>query len=102
MTSLVLAVFCLSIAFHMYQDAKRNGRWSWARFFSILAAAGVFLVAFIIPVAQWGAGPGHPRPGVVIAVMLSGIFIFVAGLIIVLRRMPVKPAPGDTPPNRLP
>jgi hypothetical protein len=100
MTSVVLAVFYLSIAFHMYQDAKRNGQWSWVRFFSILAAMGVFSVAFILPVANWGAGTG--RPGIVIAVMLSGIFVFVAGLIIVLRKMPMKARPVDAPPNRIP
>ena len=100
MTSVVLAVFYLSIAFHMYQDAKRNGQWSWVRFFLILAAMGVFSVAFILPVANWGVGTG--RPGIVIAVMLSGIFAFVAGLIIVLRKMPMKTKPGDAPPNRIP
>lgn len=100
MTSLLLAVFCLTIAFHMYQDAKRNGQWSWVRFFSILAATGVFLVAFIVPLANWKGGNGHP--GMLIAIMLSGIFLFVAGLIIVLRKMPMKTAPGNTPPSRLP
>jgi hypothetical protein len=100
MTSVVLAVFYLSIAFHMYQDAKRNGQWSWVRFFSILAAMGVFSVAFILPVANWGVGSGHP--GAVIAIMLGGIFVFVAGLIIVLRKMPMKPAPADAPPGRIP
>jgi tetrahydromethanopterin S-methyltransferase subunit C len=100
MTSVVLAVFYLSIAFHMYQDAKRNGQWSWLRFLSILAAMGVFSVAFILPVASWGVGTG--RPGLVIAVMLSGIVVFVAGLIIVLRKMPMKATPVDAPPNGLP
>jgi hypothetical protein len=100
MTSVVLAVFYLSIAFHMYQDAKRNGQWSWLRFFSILAAMGIFSVAFIAPVVMWGVG--SRRPGLFIAVMLSGIFVFVAGLIIVLRKMPMKTAPADPPPNRIP
>jgi hypothetical protein len=100
MTSVLLAVFYLAIAFHMYQDAKRNGQWSWVRFFSILAATGVFLFAFIMPVAKWGAG--HAGPGAVIALMLGGIFIFVAGLILILRRMPIKPAPDDVAPGRLP
>jgi hypothetical protein len=100
MTSVLLAVFYLSIAFHMYQDAKRNGQWSWVRFFSILAAVGVFSVAFIVPVVNWGVGTR--RPGIVIAVMLSGIFVFVAGLIIVLRKMPTTARPVDAPPSRIP
>ncbi len=100
MTSVVLAVFYLSIAFHMYQDAKRNGQWSWVRFFSILGAMGVFSVAFIVPVATWGVD--HARPGTVIAVMLSGIFVFVAGLVIVLRKLPTRTTPVDPPPGRIP
>jgi hydrogenase-4 membrane subunit HyfE len=100
MTSVLLAVFYLAIAFHMYQDAKRNGQWSWVRFFSILAAMGVFSVAFIMPVAKWGVGSGHP--GTVVAIMLSGIFVFVGGLIIVLRKMPIKTTPVDAPPGRIP
>jgi hydrogenase-4 membrane subunit HyfE len=100
MTSAVLAAFYLAIAFHMYQDAKRNGQWSWVRFFSILAAMGVFSVAFIVPVAKWGVGSG--RPGAVVAIMLSGIFVFVAGLIIVLRKMPLRTPPVDVPPGRIP
>ena len=100
MTSVLLTVFYLSIALHMYQDARRNGQWSWVRFFSILAAMGVFSVAFIIPVVSWGAGSGHP--GTVIGIMLSGIVIFVAGLIIVLRKMPIKTTPAEAPPDRIP
>ena len=99
MTSVLLAVLYLAIAVHVYQDAKRNGQWSWVRFCSILAATGVFLVAFIVPVARWRGGDGHP--GTVIAIMLSGIFVFVAGLIIVLRKMPTRVVPFDAPPSRL-
>jgi hypothetical protein len=100
MTSGLLAVFYLAIAFHMYQDAKRNGQWSWVRFFSILAAMGVFTAAFIVPIANWGAG--SRQPGAVVAIMLSGIVVFVAGLIIVLRKMPLRPTPPDPPPGRIP
>jgi hypothetical protein len=100
MTSVVLAVFYLAIAFHMYRDAKRTGQWSWVRFFVILAAMGIFSAVFIVPVATWGAGAG--RPGIVVTVMLSGIVVFVAVLIIVLRKMPMKTKPVDAPANRIP
>jgi hypothetical protein len=34
--------------------------------------------------------------------MLSGIFVFVAGLIIVLRKMPMKAKPVEAPPKPMP
>jgi uncharacterized membrane protein YhaH (DUF805 family) len=101
-TSLVLALFYLGIGAHVYQDAKRNGQWSWSRFVLVLAATGVFMGAFIVPLAMWSGGRTHP--GVLLTAMLSGIAAFVIALSVVLRRTVKKAMPGTTPtpPEHIP
>ena len=44
----------------MYQDAKRNGQWSWVRFFSILAAMGIADCERLLPPIVDGASVSHP------------------------------------------
>jgi cbb3-type cytochrome oxidase subunit 3 len=99
MTGVVIALFYLAIGVHVYRDAKRNGQWSWARFFFILAATGVFLAALIVPLAHWQGGQAHP--GILITIMLSAIVVFVAALIFVLRKTAKKTAPVATTADRI-
>ncbi len=100
MTGVVIALFYLAIAVHVYQDAKRNGQWSWRRFFCILAATGVFLAALIVPLAHWQGGQAHP--GILIAIMLGAIVVFVAALIFVLGKTAKKTAPVASAADPIP
>jgi hypothetical protein len=100
MTGVVIALFYLAIGVHVYQDAKRNGQWSWARFFCILAATGIFLAALIVPLAHWQGGQAHP--GTLITIMLGAIVVFVAALIFVLRKTAKKTVPAATTADHTP
>lgn len=97
MIGLLIALFYLAIAVHVYHDAKRIGQWSWVRFFSILAATGVFLAALIVPLARWRGGQAHPV--VLTAIILTAIVAFVAALVIVLRKTVKGTAPVAAPPD---
>jgi uncharacterized membrane protein YhaH (DUF805 family) len=100
MTGVVIALFYLAIGVHVYQDAKRNGQWSWTRFFFILAATGVFLAALIVPLAHWQGGQAHP--GILITIMLGAIVVFVATLVIILRKTANKTGPVATTADHIP
>ena len=100
MTGVVLAVFYLAVAVQVYRDARRNNQWSWARFLAILAATGVFLAALIVPLAHWRGGQAHPA--MLITIILGAIVVFVAALIVVLRKTAKTTAPVATTQGRIP
>jgi uncharacterized membrane protein len=75
--------------------AKRQGQWSWSRFFIVLASAVVFTIVFIIPVALWTGGRDHP--GALVTLMVGGIVVYVVALVVFLKKTTSK-----TPPNAAP
>jgi hypothetical protein len=95
-------LFVLAIAYSQYSQAKRNGQWSWAGFFVILGSMLGFAAAFLIPVVQ--STKLQARPGLMVAVILTGNVLFVAALIYACRRYYMRgpkakpssaPATGD-------
>ena len=80
--------FVLMIAYSQYKHAKRNGMWSWYGFLIVIGSFGLFGLAFIIPVVNSTTLEAHP--GVMITVLLSGILVFVSGLIYWARRYGIR------------
>jgi len=105
MVAAISVLFVLAMAYSQYKQADRNGQWSWMGFFAVLGAMVAFLAAFIIPVVNSTLLQAHP--GWMMAVLLSGILVFVSALILACRRyygrfFPVKGAsasPSETARN---
>jgi predicted membrane channel-forming protein YqfA (hemolysin III family) len=89
MYQLFLALFVLMIGYNSYRIAKRRGEWSWRQFFIVIGSIAVFTVVFIIPLAysSWM----DTRPGLLMTVLLSGIFLFVGTIAYLFRKKPAKP-----------
>ena len=84
MSQLIFCAFVLLIASSSYKNAKRQGVWRWGQFFAVIGSMAVFIAVFIVPLSysSWM----EKRPGLLVTVMLSGIFLFVGTLVYVLRR----------------
>lgn len=95
-----MALVYLGLAVQAYRMAKRQGQWSWSRFFIVLASAAVFTLVFILPVALWAGGGTHP--GAVLSLMLGGILVYVVGLVVFLKKTASTMPPGAADKTGMP
>ena len=94
MSALLSSLFLLAVAFNTYYAAKRSGRWSWPRFFVVVAALIVVPIAIMLPLMHMPWLLDKPALFTLIATGL--IILFVCVLAYVLKKCrppPDKPAP---------
>jgi len=89
MFHLILVLVVLMIGYSSYSSASRHGEWSWRQFFILIGSFTAFTLVFILPLVNlsWM----QKRPELLITVLLSGIFIFVATITYLHRKKPPKP-----------
>jgi uncharacterized membrane-anchored protein len=84
MGALISALAMLFFAYSAYKQSKRDGSWSWRHFFTLIALVAMMLFCFILPVVN--SKTLQSNPALLMTVMFSGIFLFVAGIIVLARR----------------
>lgn len=87
------AILILLIGFNSYRSAKRSGEWSWRQFFILIGAIVALTAFFIIPLAnsEWM----QQRPGLLVTIMLGGIFLFVGTIAYLFRKKRAKSGSGE-------
>lgn len=73
MQVLIAIIFALHLAYHWYKRGKRGSRWSWPRFVILIAAIGVFVPAFMLPLLASKVMEAHPK--LMLATMFGGTLI---------------------------
>jgi len=89
MFHLILVLAVLMIGYNSYSSAQRRGEWSWRQFFILIGSIAIFTVVFIIPLSYSSWMEQHPE--LLITVLLSGIFIFVAAIAYLFRKKAPNP-----------
>jgi len=84
MGALISALAMVFFAYFAYKQSKQDASWSWRHFFTLIAVIALMAFGFIVPVVN--SKTLQSNPALLMTVLFSGIFLFVAAIIVLARR----------------